>query len=127
MGQHVSRGIEITLRDMARYADLVGALVKAGVTNIGGTTLDRDDMPQLRQQALAKAVDDAHARAAALANAAGVGLGSVYSITENTSFIRPQPVMMAARAAPVDSAEYEPGTIEVTGDINIVYLLKATR
>ncbi|MGH8335455.1 MAG: SIMPL domain-containing protein, partial [Gammaproteobacteria bacterium] len=57
VGQHVSRRIEITLHDMTRYADLVSALVKAGVTNIGSTTLDRSDMPALRHQALAKAVE----------------------------------------------------------------------
>ncbi|MGH8307790.1 MAG: SIMPL domain-containing protein [Gammaproteobacteria bacterium] len=123
VGQHVSRRIEIILRDMSRYADLVSALIKAGVTNIGSTTLDRSDMPALRRQALAKAVDDAHARATALTAAAGVSLGSVYSITENTGFTRPQPVMMAAKMAPAGEAKYEPGTIEVTADVGIVYLL----
>ncbi|MGH8402940.1 MAG: SIMPL domain-containing protein, partial [Gammaproteobacteria bacterium] len=128
VGQHVSRRIEITLHDMTRYADLVSALVKAGVTNIGSTTLDRSDMPALRHQALAKAVEDAHARAAALAAAAGGSLGSVYSITESTGFIRPQPVMMGAlRAASVETATYEPGTIEVTADVSIVYLLQKAR
>ncbi|MGA9852923.1 MAG: SIMPL domain-containing protein [Gammaproteobacteria bacterium] len=124
MGQHVNRHIEITLRDMGRYADLMSALVKAGVTNIGSTTLDRSDMPQLRRQALAKAVEDAHTHAAALAAAAEVSLGAVYSITENTGFARPQPVMMAAKLAPASAAEYEPGTIEVTADVSIVYLLR---
>ncbi|MGH8282217.1 MAG: SIMPL domain-containing protein [Gammaproteobacteria bacterium] len=124
VGEHVSRHIEITLRDITHYADLVSALVKAGVTNISSTTLDRSDMPQLRRQALAKAVDDAHARAAALADAAGVSLGSVYNITENTAFTRPRPVMMAAKVAPSGGAEYESGTIEVTADVSIVYLLK---
>jgi len=129
MGQHVSRRIEITLRDMPRYADLVGALVNAGVTNIGSTTPDRSDMPQLRQRALAKAVDDAHARAVALATAAGVDLGSVYSITENSGFA-PRPLMMAATARPMTmqgAPEYEPGTIDVTADVSIVYLLKHAR
>ncbi len=124
VGQQVSRYIEITLHDMTRYADLVSALIKAGVTNIGSTTLDRSDMPALRRQALAKAVDDAHARAAALAAAAGVNLGPVYSITENTGFARPQPMMMAMKMAPATEAKYEPGTIEVTADVGVVYLLK---
>ena len=126
MGQHVSRRIEVTLRDMPRYADLMGALINAGVTNIGSTTLDRSDMPQLRQRALAKAVDDAYGHALALATAAKVGLGSVYSITENSSFT-PRPLMMAATAHPVamqGAPEYEPGTIDVTADVSIVYLLK---
>jgi len=129
MGQHVSRRIEVTLRDMPRYADLVSALIHAGVTNIGSTTLDRSDMPQLRQQALTQAVDDAHGHALALATAAKVGLGSVYSITENSGFA-PRPLMMAATLHPTTmqgAPEYEPGTIDVTADVSIVYLLKPAR
>jgi uncharacterized protein len=123
VGQHVSRSIDIIFRDLPKYADLVSALVKAGVNYVANTTLDRSDMPQLRRQALVKAVDDAHARAVALATAAGVKLGSVYSITENSDFA-PRPLAMAGRAATPGSADYEPGTINVTGDVSIVYLLK---
>jgi uncharacterized protein YggE len=123
VGQHVSRRIVITLRDLAHYADLIGALVKAGVTTFD-TTLDRSDLAELRRQALAKAVDDAHARAAALVAAAGASLGPVYSISENSGFVRPQPVVMAAKMAPAGGAEYEPGTMEVNADVSVVYLLK---
>jgi uncharacterized protein len=125
MGQHVSRRIEITLRDISRYADLVEALVKAGVTNIGNATLDRSDMPKLREQVLAAAMKDAHARALALADAAGVNLGTVYSITENSGFT-PRPLMagVSRSASSSSGVEYEPGSIEVSADVSIVYLLK---
>ncbi|MGA9854826.1 MAG: SIMPL domain-containing protein [Gammaproteobacteria bacterium] len=127
MGQHVSRRIQITLCDLPLYADLVSALVKAGVNTVDSTTLDHSGMPQLRQQALAKAVDDAHQRALALAGAAGVDLGAVYSITENSGF-SPRPVVMSGRAAPTsEAADYEPGSIDVTADVSIVYLLKQAR
>lgn len=125
VGQHVSRRIDITLRDLGRYPNLVSALVKAGVDNTSSANLDRSDMPKLRTQALAKAVEDAHAHAEALAAAAGVALGPVYSISENVSPIGPRPVMMAAAAPRAGGAEYEPGTIQVTADVNMVYLLKA--
>ena len=127
MGQHVSRRIQITLRAMPRYTDLVAALIKTGVTNVSSTTLDRSDMPELRQQVLAAAVADAHKRALALAAAAGVELGTVYSITQNSVF-NPRPLVMAGRAAPTSgAADYEPGSIDVTGDVSIVYLLKQAR
>lgn len=127
-GQHVSRRIEITLRNLKRYADLIGALVKAGVSTFN-TTLDRSDSPALRRQALAKAVDDAHARAVVLTQAAGTGLGAVYSISENDVFHRPQPLMMAAKAAPAGgvNAEYEPGTMKIDATVNVVYLLKGSQ
>lgn len=128
MGQHVSRRIEITLRNLTDYADLISALVKAGVTTFS-TALDRSDLPVLRRQALALAVDDAHARALALSKAAGAVLGLVYSISENDVVPRPQPLMMAAKAAPAgaSSAEYEPGSMEISVTVNVVYLLKDAR
>lgn len=123
-GQHVSRRIVITLRNLGHYADLIGALVRIGVTTFNAT-LDRSDMPELRREALAQAVEDAHARALALVAAAGQNLGAVYSISETSAFIRPQPVMMAAKMESRESAEYQPGTMEISADVNVVYLIKA--
>ena len=125
VGQHVSRRIEITLRKLGRYADLGSALVSVGV-NVSNTVLDCSDMPALRRQALAQAVTDAHARALAAAEAASTNLGLVYSISENTGFVRPQLMMQAARTANAGDAKYEPGTIEITADVTAVYLLKIT-
>ena len=128
VGQHVSRAIEFTLRNLSQYPELVTALVKAGVANLGNATLDRSDMPDLRRQALAQAVEDAHKRALAVAAAAGVKLGAVYSITENSG-VSPRPVVMAAslQSGKSSSAEYEPGKINVSADVSIVYLLKQAR
>jgi len=81
----------------------------------------------LRRQALAKAVEDAHARAMALAAAAGVSLGPVYSISESSGFVRPQPVVLAAKVAPAGGGDYEPGTMGVTADVVVVYMLKSGR
>ena len=125
VGQHVSRRIEITLRDLKRYPSLISALVNAGVTTFE-TALDRSDLAALRRQALAKAVEDAHARALALVAAAGASLGPVYSISENSGFVRPA-VVMAAKMLPAGSAEYGPGTIGVTADVNVVYMLNSGR
>ncbi|MBU6422062.1 MAG: SIMPL domain-containing protein [Gammaproteobacteria bacterium] len=122
-GQHVNRNIVITLRDLSRYADLVASLIKAGVTTFD-TVLDRSDVAALRRQALAQAVEDAHARALALAQAAQVKLGAVYSITENNGFARPQPMMMAAKMSPADGAQYQPGAMEINADVSVVYLLQ---
>lgn len=127
-GQHVSRRIEITLRSLKHYAGLIDALVKAGVSTFS-TTLDRSDLPGLRRKALVKAMRDAHARAVALTQAAGTGLGAVYSISENDVFHRPQPLMMTAKAAPAGrvNAEYEPGSMKIDANVNVVYLLKGSQ
>lgn len=125
MGEHVSRRIEITLRNLKNYAALITGLVKAGVTTFS-TTLERSDLTVLRRQTLAAAVEDAHARAVTLTRAAGATLGPVYSISERDTLPRPQPLMMAAKAVPAvgSSADYEPGTLEINVTVNVVYLLR---
>ncbi len=125
IGQRVSRHIAITLHNLNRYADLIGALVRAGVTSFS-TTMDRSDFDALRRQALAQAVDDAHARAAALAEAAGASLGAVYSISETGALVRPQPVVFMGKSlsASADGAEYPPGTLSISADVSAVYLLR---
>ncbi|MGH8279395.1 MAG: SIMPL domain-containing protein [Gammaproteobacteria bacterium] len=127
IGQQVSRRIAITLRDLKRYPELISALVKAGVTTFS-TTLDHSDIPALRRQVLAQAVDDAHARAQALAAAAGTALGGVYSISANDVFSRPQPLLLAAKAAAANGgADYTPGTLDIDATVNVVYLLKSVQ
>ena len=126
LGQHVSRSVRLTLRDINAYSDLVDGLVKIGVTSIDSVLADHSDLAKLKTQALALAVQDAHAKAAALAASADVTLGPVYSISENAGFNLPRPPLMAdARMAAVPGGNgYNPGNIEITADVQMVYLIK---
>lgn len=74
--------------------------------------MDRSDFDSLRRQALAEA--------------AGANLGSVYSISESSAFVRPQPVafMEKSGSANMIGAEYPPGTMEISADVSVVYLLR---
>ena len=125
-GHHVSRSITLTLRDLGDYGELVDGLFDAGVTDLGNVLMDRSDREALQQKASALAVGDAHARAAGLAQSAGVNLGSVYSITEQGGGYVPRPMSMA-RAASMDAApavpEYLNGRIEISADVTVFYLI----
>ena len=126
-GQHVVRSITLTLRDLGHYGELVDGLFDAGVTDLGNVVMDRSDRASLQQKARASAVEDAHARAAGLAESAGVNLGAVYSITEQGGGYAPRPMMSMARAASLDSApatpEYLDGKIEISADVTVFYLI----
>jgi uncharacterized protein YggE len=123
-GQHVSRAITLTLRDLARYGDLVDGLFGVGVTDLGGVTFDRSDRRALESQARTLAVQDAHDKASGLAKSAGVDLGAVFSIAEQGSGYAPRPMMMAA-AVEKSSAEpeYLNGRIDVGADVQVYYLI----
>jgi len=125
-GQHVTRAITLTLRDLAGYGELVDGLFEAGVTDLGNVSMDRSDRDALQQKARALAVSDARNRAAGLAQSAGVTLGSVYSITEQGGGYAPRPMAMA-RAASMGAApaapEYLNGKIEISADLTVFYLI----
>lgn len=125
LGQRVTRTFVLTLRDLDQYPALVDGLVKAGVSSVDSVTPTRSDMPALRARALAAALQDANARAQALAGSAGATVGRVFSIRENGGDIEgPRPMMLGAmRNAAQSPATYEPGLVTVSEDVNVVYLL----
>ena len=128
VGQHVTRGITLTLRDTARYGELVDGLFAAGVTRLDGVSPDRSDRDALQRHALADAVTDARAKAEALAGSAGVHLGDVYSISDQSGSRGPRPIMMGAMAMSANrtaapQAEYLSGEIEIDADVQAYYLI----
>lgn len=124
VGQHVTRSISLTLRDLSRYGALADGLFAAGVTRLDDVVPDRSDRDQLQQQALAQAVQDAHGKAQALAAAAGVELGAVYRISEQEGSRAPRPMMMAALKSPgAQQPEFLSGEIEIDADVTAYYLM----
>lgn len=125
-GQRVTRTFNLTLRDLNRYPALVDGLVKSGISSVDSVTASRSDMPALHARALAAAMQDAHARGEVLAGSAHAELGKVFSISERAgNFPGPRPMMASAgvRGAAAMSASYEPGLIDVSADVSVVYLL----
>ena len=122
-GQHVSRRVALTLRDLGRYGDLVDGLFAAGVTTLGNVAFDRSDRKALQEQARALAVADAHDKAAGLAKSAGVNLGAVFSITEQGGGFEPRPMMAMAAKSADGTPEYLSGEIELDADLQVYYLI----
>ena len=125
IGQHVVRGVTLTLRDIGRYGDLVDGLFAAGVTRLDGVIPDTSQRETLEQQALSLAVADARDRATALARGADVALGPVFSIAEQGGERGPRPMMMAAmsREAGASQPEFLSGEIDIDADVQVYYLI----
>ena len=104
----------------------LAAVTKAGVTRINGPTFGFSDTTRLEEQALRRAVENAHSKAQALAQTAGVELGKVYSITQS-AYSQPVPrhlsnTMSLSRAA--ESVPVSAGEDEITARVDVVYSLK---
>jgi uncharacterized protein YggE len=102
---------------------LVDAAVAAGANTVDGPTLDVSGRDALYREALGKAVGDARAKALALGEAGGFGVGPVSSVTEGGS--APQPVFApTALAAKSDATPIEPGTQDVTADVTVTFRIR---
>jgi uncharacterized protein YggE len=81
-GYRVSSMMRVTVRDVDKAGDLLDAAVEAGANHVYGLTFTVSDETLWQGQARARAMDDARARAAALARLAGVSLGQVLWVSE---------------------------------------------
>ncbi|HET7570757.1 MAG TPA: SIMPL domain-containing protein [Gammaproteobacteria bacterium] len=124
LGYDVRREVSLTLRDIGKYDQLLSALVKAGVNRISGVSARYSKPATLRDEAFARAVADARAKAGKLAQAFGAALGKVYAVTEQSApSPRPLRVSKASFAAKTPSPT-EPGTIDVEATIQVTFRLK---
>jgi uncharacterized protein YggE len=99
---------------------LIDAAVAAGANTVSGPSLDVSGRDALYRDALGKALDDARAKAAALAKAGGFGVGQVSTVTEQTAG-SPVPVFQATAARASDATPVEPGTQDVTADVTVTF------
>jgi uncharacterized protein YggE len=109
---------------IARAGALVDAAVGAGANTVDGPSLTLSDQDALYRDALKKAVSDARAKALALADAGGFGVGPVSTVVEQSAAGQPvfaRPVALAAKDA---STPIEPGTADVTADVTVTFTIR---
>ncbi|HEU0198078.1 MAG TPA: SIMPL domain-containing protein [Nevskiaceae bacterium] len=101
-GYRVTRNIELTVHKLSRIGDYLEAATRAGITQVSAPVLLSSKAGAYRTQALTEAAKDARAQARTIAQALGVELGSVRSVsTVGAPTVRP--IMMRAMAAPAAS------------------------
>lgn len=98
VGYHVNRGVSVVVRDLDKIGDYLQRATDAGINNVSSPQLESSKAEDLQRQALAKAALDAQAKAKVLADALGVKLGAVHTISAASEMVAPPPRPMAMRA-----------------------------
>lgn len=106
-GYSVSNHVNVTIRDTDKIGDLIDRAVTAGANDVGNISFSVADESKVLDQARAAAIADARRKAEVYAKAAGLRLGSVQWITEDTVSRPPLPMMSRAAVAPVPIASGE--------------------
>ena len=89
IGYTASNSVSVSLHDVAKTGELITRVVGAGSTLESGPTFSLENTDLAYRQALDKALDKAHANAAAMARHTGLTLGKPASIKEGVQNIVP--------------------------------------
>lgn len=127
-GYQVTNELSVKVRDIESLGELITDVVEAGgnPVRVNGINFAIEDTAALEDDALAKAVEDAKARAERMAELSGVELGDLVSVSQGGGGAFPaQPAAFAmesmARAAPVP---IRTGDLEITVNITALYTIK---
>ena len=107
VGYQVSNTLTVRVRDIERVGEVLDLSVTLGVNQGGSIVLTNDDPAAALEDARTAAVANAKSKAETLAEAAGVRLGRVMSISEQTRGAEPRPMaapQMAMRVAAEDAS-----------------------
>lgn len=124
VGFMASNMVTVRVKALDSLGGVLDAVVKNGANTFNGLSFGLQDPAPATDDARRRAVADARHRAELYAEAAGVTLGEVLSISEQSGYNPPQPMMM--REAAFDSSGSVPvaeGQVEVSATVTIVYAI----
>lgn len=125
-GYRVQNQLHVKVRDLPNLGKVLDALVRAGSNRISGISFGVDDTSGLLNQARSRAMSDAKSRAGIYAQAAGVTVGKVLTISEQPVNI-PRPFqhrMMFAEKAAASAVPIATGEMNFSIKVNVVYEMK---
>lgn len=138
-GNNVSRQVDINLRDLKKYPEMMKAMVDAKISETISTNLTVADKKAVEEKVQTAAMVDAKARANRLAKSQGKTAGEPWSISEfnnrgnerwellpNRQLMGNSAVMKADSATlqRIANEPFEPGVMKISAQVYVVYLLK---
>ena len=126
-GYQVQNSVQATVRDLTKVGLVIDKATAGGASQVDGVSFDLSDQSAAQAKALTLAVASARRKAQVMADAAGVGLGRLLTMTEGS----PAPVyrpVFAMRAMKADAGPETPindQQITVSADATLVYALGA--
>jgi uncharacterized protein len=121
IGYTASSSVHATVRDLGKAGSVVDAAVRAGANQVYGPSLRVSDSRTQYREAADAAIDDARAKAEALAAKAGLTLGTPVAIVESGGGV-PGPLYDRAMAgAEAAGVPIEPGTSEISAVLTVTF------
>ena len=120
-GYEARNTVTVKSDDIDQVGPMLDALVRAGVNNINQVQFSVKDPKDALNKAREDAIREARAKAKSMAEAAGVTLGPLLSMTENSGGINPRPVYARAAYAESASTPISAGDQTLSVRVNLSY------
>jgi uncharacterized protein YggE len=117
-GYRVHNQVSVKVRNLPKLGETLDALIEAGSNQVSGISFGIDDPTGVLNQARGRAIADARSRAEVYAQAAGVKVGRVRSISEQPPQ-RPMPIPMARMAFQAEAASVPIATGEQDFEVTV--------
>jgi uncharacterized protein YggE len=127
VGYSATNMVEATIDSIARIGAITDAVISAGANRVAGVSFELRNPDAARAEALTRAVTKSRMEAEAVAAAAERALGPVLTVTVEPDHGMPMFRDFSARAEMAQAAEtpVEPGTIQVSASVRVVYVLSS--
>lgn len=129
-GFSLDQSVRVLVREMDRSGSVIASLGDLEVSSVSGVSFTIDDADAVRAEARSLAIEDARAKAEALADDLGVNLVRIVGFYENDA---PMPYMRAAASdmalglgggAEVQEAVLPAGENQIVSRVNVVYEIR---
>ena len=115
---NATQTIEILLRDLSKYDELMEGLVNEGINRIDNVTFQSSKLAQYQSEARKLAMKDAKLKAEDYVSVLGQKVGHAMTISDNSQTYYPQPMYAAMKTMERSDASAPRETLAV-GEINI--------
>jgi uncharacterized protein YggE len=125
---NATQTVEIVLKDLSKYDELMEGLVQQGINRIDRVSFETSKLVQLQSEARKLAMKEAKAKAEDYVSVLGQKVGKAYIISDNSQIYRPQPMYasmksMAEDASAASNETLAIGEIEVTANVSVSFVL----
>lgn len=125
VGYQANISVSAEVRELGTLGEVITAANDAGADSISGPTFTLSEDSEYRAEAIEQAVEDAREVAEAMAEAGGKSVGEVLSMSSADVSV-PSPIFRGdvALEAPEAAVPIEPGELDVTAQVTVVFELK---
>ncbi|PKB18888.1 SIMPL domain-containing protein [Flavobacterium sp. 5] len=117
---NATQTIEILLKDLSKYDELMEGLVDQGINRIDNVTFQSSKLAQYQSEARKQAMKDAKMKAEDYVSVLGQKVGLATVVTDNSQNYYPQPVYGEMRTMAMKSDSAAPRETMAVGEIEIV-------